>query len=604
MRYKLILFLLLCSQSVKASHVLGGEITWQCLKSGPNTGKYIFTLKIYSDCLGIPFVPPTQLKVYTTTSNTTNNPSIWAIPLNSAVITDISPSFCTNNCSNPATGTFREIVQTSSPITLSGTPPATGWVIEYSDCCYGTLTNTFGGGWTFRSIMYPYSNQNSNPCFDSSPYFAEQPAAFQCTGYNFAHNPMAIDPDCDSIAYAWDYALDEPTTTPPAPFAASQVNFTLPYTVSNQFSSNVSLDSHSGFISGNSTVPGNFLTCIKVTSYKCGVKVSDVWRNMVMTFSNGCMLGTSSNINTPPDVNAPFQNPQSGLYTELADTVHAGDTVNFFLNATDFEIGTAAGNNSILQSVQFNATGSEFGAGFTNPNAGCIIPPCATTNPSLPSTFGQGAKSVTFQWVTSINHLCDCNNCTGVITKKTYYFNITSQDNYCPFPAKKPQTLSITILPPAIINAGGTLMFNMALPVNYTYQWYLNGVAISGATFSSYTPSQNGVYTVVINNGGTCNMLSGPFTFPTGINSPLNSMYVTVLANPVNDFLEIKFRENNHERCQLVIYDIAGKQIFEKELPENSSSEKIDVSILFKGIYLAEIRNQEGLKLSQKIVKL
>ena len=47
------LFILGISFQVKASHLMGGEITWECLKSGPNVGQYIFTLKIYRDCSGI-----------------------------------------------------------------------------------------------------------------------------------------------------------------------------------------------------------------------------------------------------------------------------------------------------------------------------------------------------------------------------------------------------------------------------------------------------------------------------------------------------------------------------------------------------------------------
>ena len=35
---------------VKASHLLGGEITWECVTSGTNTGKLIFTLKLYRAC--------------------------------------------------------------------------------------------------------------------------------------------------------------------------------------------------------------------------------------------------------------------------------------------------------------------------------------------------------------------------------------------------------------------------------------------------------------------------------------------------------------------------------------------------------------------------
>ena len=40
--------LLLCSTS-KASHLMGGEITWECL----STGKYVFHMIVYRDCAGI-----------------------------------------------------------------------------------------------------------------------------------------------------------------------------------------------------------------------------------------------------------------------------------------------------------------------------------------------------------------------------------------------------------------------------------------------------------------------------------------------------------------------------------------------------------------------
>ena len=46
-----VLFNLVFSLSGFASHLKGGEITWDCLGSG----QYIFYLKIYRDCNGIPF---------------------------------------------------------------------------------------------------------------------------------------------------------------------------------------------------------------------------------------------------------------------------------------------------------------------------------------------------------------------------------------------------------------------------------------------------------------------------------------------------------------------------------------------------------------------
>ena len=41
--------------NANATHIMGGEITWQCIKDhlDPDLGKYIFTMKLYRDCEGI-----------------------------------------------------------------------------------------------------------------------------------------------------------------------------------------------------------------------------------------------------------------------------------------------------------------------------------------------------------------------------------------------------------------------------------------------------------------------------------------------------------------------------------------------------------------------
>ena len=44
-----------------SSHFMGGEITWKCLKGGPNIGQYIFEMKVYRDCSGITVSTLTQV---------------------------------------------------------------------------------------------------------------------------------------------------------------------------------------------------------------------------------------------------------------------------------------------------------------------------------------------------------------------------------------------------------------------------------------------------------------------------------------------------------------------------------------------------------------
>ena len=59
---------------------MGGEITWECNGSG----QYIFTMKIYRDCNGIPGPTGVSLDVW-------NNPSLTTIPMTDISQTDVSP---------------------------------------------------------------------------------------------------------------------------------------------------------------------------------------------------------------------------------------------------------------------------------------------------------------------------------------------------------------------------------------------------------------------------------------------------------------------------------------------------------------------------------
>ena len=60
---------------VKATHFMGGEVTWECIKSGPTQGMYIFRLKLYRDCNGTTIIGAQTITVY-------NHPSVFSITVN------------------------------------------------------------------------------------------------------------------------------------------------------------------------------------------------------------------------------------------------------------------------------------------------------------------------------------------------------------------------------------------------------------------------------------------------------------------------------------------------------------------------------------------
>ena len=184
-----------------ATHLMGGEITWKCMKagSGPNAGKFKFQVKYYRDCNGIP--PDANITL------TTNAPGwgggILCLPISTI---EISPTgLGCPTCANPTgvSSTAQEIIYESAFIFISGTPPASGWNFWWQSCCRNSnITNlTLNAGMTLRAIMYPFGVSNTNPCYDSSPSFAEKPQLSTCAGNQTSYSHNAVDDEVDSLVF-------------------------------------------------------------------------------------------------------------------------------------------------------------------------------------------------------------------------------------------------------------------------------------------------------------------------------------------------------------------------------------------------------------------
>jgi len=104
------------------------------------------------------------------------------------------------------------------------------------------------------------------------------------------------------------------------------------------------------------------------------------------------------------------------------------------------------------------------------------------------------------------------------LTTTTYTLNVTDM---CGNTATSQVTVHVNAIPVAVISAptdsicvGETVRLNTVSNNGYTYQWYLNGTAISGATDSFYTANAGGAYTVHVVNG-SCDSISAPFIVKT-----------------------------------------------------------------------------------------
>ncbi|MCX6295845.1 MAG: aryl-sulfate sulfotransferase, partial [Bacteroidetes bacterium] len=105
---------------------------------------------------------------------------------------------------------------------------------------------------------------------------------------------------------------------------------------------------------------------------------------------------------------------------------------------------------------------------------------------------------------------------------------------------------------------------NLSSSVATTYQWYLNGVQIAGATNQTYTPSTSGIYVVRITDINGCVFeysLGYNFTIATGINETSLENNINIYPNPTNGIVNIDasiYAGNNYE---VTIFDVVGKLI-------------------------------------------
>ncbi len=139
------------------------------------------------------------------------------------------------------------------------------------------------------------------------------------------------------------------------------------------------------------------------------------------------------------------------------------------------------------------------------------------------------------------------------------------------------------------------------------YQWYLNGVPISGATGQTYYILESGNYYVVATGGGSCvdtsNIIEA--TYSTGIleNSLLSA--VSVYPNPADDNLNVVMSLSAPEATEIKLLDITGRVIwsYKQELKATEAKCSIPVSEFAGGIYFVLARAGTEQKHIKVIVK-
>lgn len=481
--YLLLSLLVLFSFRGNATHVMGGDITWKC-----QGGNYVFQLVFYRDCNGGVVNPVSE------TIDVWGHPTLTSITVNFQSRTDISP-LCTQVAGGPiqldcgsgqaggnGIGAIEKIVYVSNPITISGTPPPSGWVFTFQNFARnGNVVNIIDAGnkgITLTSKMFAIPT-GFGACIDNSPQFLQDPYFVSCNGDPYSYNMNAVDPDLDSLHISFGTPLDHfgtsgttynPPITPPELIFETgfSANSPTPGTSLNPGNIPAQLDPSSGELTFLSNTIGIYAIKVVAESYRNGVLIASVDREIQL------IVMSCPGTNNPPQITGPF----GGLFET---TVNAGDLVNFTLNSTDVELL----QNGSPQSNMLSASGIMFGTNFTS-TTGCSTGPCATLN-STPLITGVQGVSTTFNWQTDCDHLVTPFN--GTEDMVPFHFVFKVQDDFCSVPKITYTTITINVVNPGIIQAPSINCIQSDETGDVTLSW--NQVPNPNGTFSEYQ-----IYTV------------------------------------------------------------------------------------------------------------
>lgn len=279
----LVIFSLVSLQS-SASHIVGGEFTYQHVGDSSAGGtlyrKYSLTLVIYEDCLtgqpeAIAEDNPAFFGIYE------GNGALYLIDTSVFYSSSIGvPNNFSNSCITniPSTCLIKKTFTRTYALKIN----TSGYVISYQRCCRNS---------TIMNVIDPGDQGSTYYCqipgimINNSAVFTNFPPQIICINNPLVYDNSATDADGDSLSYEFCTALvcAEVTNTNkpiPLPPPYDSVDYIAPFSAQNPItgSPQIEIDPHTGKITGTPTHLGRFLVTVCCHEWRDGVMINTVKR--------------------------------------------------------------------------------------------------------------------------------------------------------------------------------------------------------------------------------------------------------------------------------------------------------------------------------------
>ena len=293
-KYLFTVALFLVSLSGFGLHTKGGWMYYEYLGPGivdPTLNRYKITLKLYMICN--PNTGQLDNAINFSFFNPNTNALIENVSVPLSDNTNIQNCFAAtcNPCISNLPDICYKIVTYDLFKELASNPE--GYRISYSRCCRITginnIVNSSSVGDTW-SINIPGTSIASFAPFNSSPKFIANDTAVICADHYFTFNFTAIDPDGDSLVYAFAPAYTGASSAAPSPTTADNppqsVPYQAPYSASSPMGVDVLIDPVTGIVSGIAPSSGTYVLCAVVREYRNGVFIGQARKSLHITVAS------------------------------------------------------------------------------------------------------------------------------------------------------------------------------------------------------------------------------------------------------------------------------------------------------------------------------
>jgi PKD repeat protein len=214
-------------------------------------------------------------------------------------------------------------------------------------------------------------------------------------------------------------------------------------------------------------------------------------------------------------------------------------------------------------------------------------------------------NAASYSWIFTGGNPATSNQPTVTVTFNTAgsysaVLNVTDAGNL----ASSTAVVNVNALPTPVIVANGDVLsttqgFN-------TFQWFLDGNAINGATGATHTATATGAYTVEVTNAAGCTNTSDAYNLYLSVNEVENTVEINVYPNPASDMVNVSLQQNSAQLVSVQLVNISGQIVGAANNAETTAGNSVitlNTSGLAAGFYVVYIRTGNQMIARKLIIK-